>query len=449
MPKIGLRNIKTCIAIFICAITYVVLMLISKDFADSWYTPFFAGLATTYSIHQDKEKSFLQAKNRALASIVGGFFGMLIVLIFETCANNIWSNIDTPLPLTIRYIFVSLAAVILIYFTVVVKKPGITFIAVLTYLSVSIGAREGLSNFQFGLNRVISTIYGVGVALAVNMFHIPHYKNKKNMYIISVDSLIKKDVDKLSGYASYKLNNLIDRGANIFLYTTRTPGSFCPALENIKFNLPVFLMNGTAVYDFRLKKYLYVEYMDDETAKSVIELVEKNNSNPFVSIIKDDLLYVYHKKDTNEAEEQYSVMRKNSAYCTFNVDIAPKSAITYIVAINETHIINKMVEDINNGPLKDKVITITYDFIGVIGYKFLKFYNKSLLDMKSIEEMKTRYNLTNVLTIGSEDFDSDLLSKKYKNLFLGQNINTSDKEKKNNFERALKLINKSFHKKQK
>ena len=72
MDKIGMRTIKTAICIFICLVIFVGLKFIEEipsvpeNFAIIAFNPFFAGIATAYSVHSTKQKSLEQAKNRSV-----------------------------------------------------------------------------------------------------------------------------------------------------------------------------------------------------------------------------------------------------------------------------------------------------------------------------------------------------------------------------------------------
>ena len=70
MRKIGLRNIKTAISVFITLMIYLVLVMIFNEEAYTWYSPFFASIAAAYSMQSFTSKSFLQARIRALGSLV-------------------------------------------------------------------------------------------------------------------------------------------------------------------------------------------------------------------------------------------------------------------------------------------------------------------------------------------------------------------------------------------
>ena len=74
---------------------------LSLDYENSWitfskmYTPFFAGIASVYALHKNSKSSFKQAKIRTLGSVIGGYFGMIIILICESILINALNLYET------------------------------------------------------------------------------------------------------------------------------------------------------------------------------------------------------------------------------------------------------------------------------------------------------------------------------------------------------------------
>ena len=368
--RIGLRTIKTCISIWICAMTLVIIWVIARQIAPNYegtgwtwmminnriYNPFFAGLATVYSLHQNKKKSLIQAKNRGIASIIGGIYGILIVLLFSvtidkllpsSTSNSLWeyaiandSSTKAIWNYVIKYVLFAVFAIVLIQFTVMIRQPDMTFIAMLTYIAVVISGQSVI----YGIVRIASTLWGVVVALLVNFIVLPHYKNKKKLFVVGLDGFTYQDGAKLPGFETYKLNQLISRNAFVVFYTSRTTGSFFRLTDSLENNAPVILMNGAAIYDFHTEKYLYKTYMPIDTKKKLLELLKEFNVNHFENVVKDDILYIHSPVLTNEGEEIYARMRKNAAYTNYVMDNNPIDAdTTYIVIVNETSILNEIV----------------------------------------------------------------------------------------------------------
>ncbi|MBO5711451.1 MAG: hypothetical protein J6R47_01300, partial [Acholeplasmatales bacterium] len=96
MRKIGGRIIKTSISISICIFLYFAFKCLEfipgcpDNLAFIIYNPFFAGIATAYSIYPDKKSSYQQAKNRCVASVIGGVVAIVVVLLYELIAQKAW-----------------------------------------------------------------------------------------------------------------------------------------------------------------------------------------------------------------------------------------------------------------------------------------------------------------------------------------------------------------------
>ena len=144
MKRIGLRTLKTAICVFICAMIYVILRFIDDksktDFHFSYvlYSPFFAGIATAYSLYPDKKRSLIQAKNRIIASLIGGLIGILLVVIYELITKSSWPHIfDASNELTklfstrILYCIITLVPIQYRYNVVSVIKNDISFLLAL------------------------------------------------------------------------------------------------------------------------------------------------------------------------------------------------------------------------------------------------------------------------------------------------------------------------------
>lgn len=389
MPKIGLRNIKTAIAILICIMLYVILLSINSEIANGWYTPFYAGIATAYSVSTTGKKSLTQAKIRSISSIIGGLFGMLLIFLYQSIGRIEWPDFgrDKPVDFIIPYILVAGCCIFLIYITVITKQTSATFVAVLTYLSITTNARYGIAFWQFGLNRILSTLIGVGVALGVNVFHIPHYKNKKAVFFFGIDGLYSNDNSKINGYINYKLNKLLLDGANISIYSTRVPAILIPMLGDVVPNMPCILLNGAALYDVKEKHYLYVENINLNASNALRTFFEAENVSPFLNLILHDVLHTYCASIDNIGEENYAYNRRNSAYNCFIFTDAPLNReITYFMVIEETKKIEDLVNKIKQLPIYNEIVLETYDCYEtsgiVLGYHYLKIYSKKINDLE-------------------------------------------------------------------
>ena len=373
MKGIGLRMIKTAIAVFICLMIYILLKLIERlpmvndDFAYSWYNPFFAGLATAYSLHSSKRESLAQAKNRCVASLIGGIIGILLISAYEAF-GGIWPTSNTisldTFNFIIPYVLIGVFTILVIWVGISLNQRAAVFVSILTFLSVTVNPNPGIPNWQwqFGLNRILSTVIGVGIALMVNLFRLPHrIKNKNLLFCMEIDGIFLKDTDEIKGYIQYKMNHFNDIGINLTLFTTRTPATFMPLIKDLQIEHPIVCLSGAALYDIKNKKYIGVKNIDQQTSDKIIELLVKHNISPFINFIDEDVLFIYNECLDNEGERVYAESKKNAPYCCFIHGKAPKREVTHFIVIEKKESAHNIIRLLKESDIADKISILVYD----------------------------------------------------------------------------------------
>ena len=486
--RIGMRNIKTAISVLICLLIYILIVFIafainksvsrSVKIATQLYTPFFACLAAAYSVSSNRTKSLGQAKLRLLASLIGGLFGLLIVSIYQLTGHE-WpfqhisatgnptydktgffetgwlagdpftaENLTTGFILSFipPIILSACAVVIVIWFCNIIGKSDCAFIAVLTLTAVMCSL--GTNPIVYGPNRILSTMIGIAVALVVNLgrHHVKHNDNVK--LIFSLDGMYLQDKDKLSGFKLYKLEKLIEQGADVTLYTTRTPSTLQSMIRETQIKQSVICMSGACVYDFNKKEYSNINYIDSETCKKLNDLFEKLNIDPFISKIQYNHHYVYTKELNTKSKNEYFNEKKDQAYTSFIInDYINSEDIVYYMILDNTENINVLEEEIKKLGLDD-IIVLKLDSSErnqiYNGNSYLKIYSKKILDLKYIKDdnkinfafvaHKYDYILSNNC---DEIFEANLTRS---------NLVKDAKEIEKLFKKAFKVYNKSVKK---
>ena len=155
MPKIkvGLRIIKTSIAAFLCfALSY---------FRDI-YNPFYSVISAILCMQKDIKISKEVSINRMIGTIIGGIYGLLLLLAFNYFPFEINKLME--------YFISSLALIPLIFITVKIKRPDSTELACVVFLSIVISYRGNTADtaLLYAINRMIDTTIGIMVSLLVN-----------------------------------------------------------------------------------------------------------------------------------------------------------------------------------------------------------------------------------------------------------------------------------------
>lgn len=171
LPKIGMRNIKTSIAVAVCMFSYSLVRFILKmtasnvnavhsafDFLVNENTSIYACLAAVIVMRGSVSQSFRSGISRIIGTCIGGLFGMLFLLIGSFSVVK-----------ALDFIIVPLCVMLLIYFITIIKENDATAIAVATFMIIVITVGSNNPHL-YAINRILSTVYGVTVSLLVNRF---------------------------------------------------------------------------------------------------------------------------------------------------------------------------------------------------------------------------------------------------------------------------------------
>lgn len=151
LPQIGLRNIKTAIAVLIC--------LVSFHIFDR--NPIYAAIAAIVSMQSTVENSISVGIDRLIGTAIGGAIGILFILT-KFAFFNIW----------IYYCMIAIGIVAVIYINVLIKKPGSVSISCIVFLIIMVNAESMTQTLALSLeyagNRMLDTAIGVVIGVAVN-----------------------------------------------------------------------------------------------------------------------------------------------------------------------------------------------------------------------------------------------------------------------------------------
>ena len=453
MPRIGFRNIKTAIAVLICLLTNVLLVaFLGREEAFNWYTPFFAGIAACYSLQSDTLKSLKQAKIRSVGSIIGGIFGMGVLLLFETFiapwATEVGGN---ALALLIQYGLVAIGIIFVIHITVITKQTDATFITCLTYLSVTVSIRNGgLPVVIFAVNRILSTLYGVLIAIIVNILNvlsIPIIRRKDIMFICGYENCLEEK-NKINGFKKYTINRLLFLGANVTASTSETPATLNPLVDSLKIKLPVVVMNGAALFDFKSQTYSNIVTIPKAYSRLIERIIKENGCNYFATTVVDDVEHIFIHKLKNDAEKNYYQKIKNAPYTNFDRDQVPNDIdVIYYIILNKTEVIDKLMD-----VLKDfDVLCVKKQSQQYHDCSFLNIYSKKVLECNYLKEHEA-FKDKLIYVIGNSTCEEIIMTKADYSLcnynatanlirFAKEFTNTKDNDK------LIKRIKKLYHQK--
>ncbi|MBZ9687272.1 aromatic acid exporter family protein [Clostridium estertheticum] len=176
MQKIGMRNIKTAISVFIC-------IIILRAFHSTF--PFYACIAAVITMQSTVHNSFTTGKNRMIGTIIGAIWGLAFALISP---NNVFLS--------------SIGIVFVIYSLNLLNRKNSIIIGCVVFLAIMTNLKEG-TPLVYSSNRVIETFLGIFVSVLVNYF-IFHPKFLDNLHedgkiLIRNIFILSKDIFNFNG----------------------------------------------------------------------------------------------------------------------------------------------------------------------------------------------------------------------------------------------------------
>lgn len=161
MARIGMRNFKTAISVFIC-----ILVLEYTGIAK----PFFACITAILVMQTDMHTSFEAGVYRLIGTVFGSIIGSLSAIVFYR-----FLPMDI---LLVRSLVIPLGIMLIIYILSSLKLQDATLMSCVVFLAIMITMDSEALLLSYALERIISTVFGAVVALSVNRFIYP-YKVKE------------------------------------------------------------------------------------------------------------------------------------------------------------------------------------------------------------------------------------------------------------------------------
>ena len=146
MQKIGMRNIKTAISVFLC-------IIILRVFHNTF--PFYACIAAVITMQSTVHDSFTTGKNRMIGTIIGAMCGLIFALISP---NNVFLT--------------SIGIIFVIYFSNLFNRKNSISIACVVFLAIMTNLTH-VTPLIYSFNRVIETFIGIFVSVLVNYLISP------------------------------------------------------------------------------------------------------------------------------------------------------------------------------------------------------------------------------------------------------------------------------------
>ena len=389
-PKIGLRIIKSAIGILLC---YIVNIL-----RNGKGIVFYSQLAVLWCMQDYISETKAKAKQRTIGTAIGAIYGLLFLLLFQLFPIRFDSIIEEM----IRGISISLSVVAILYTTVVLKKKDASYFSCVVFLSIVVNHLNDADPYLFVWNRFLDTMIGIVLGVVINCFSLPKHKNRDLLFVSGVDETLLDKHNNLTGFEKVELNRMIEDGAKFTVSTLRTPASIMESLSEIKFLLPVIVMDGAALYDFNEKRYLHLCTLSENYSKEIMSLLDSLDQPYFTNVIYDDLLIIYYSSCDLPIYNQLVASLRKSPYRNYLNRKPDYHDIAYFMLIDKSERIEylyiKMKEEL---AFFDDLKILKYPSQDYSGYSYIKIYDHNATRENMLLYLSQEIPHSKIITFGT------------------------------------------------
>lgn len=432
MPKVGMRIIKSSIAVAVC---FFISLFRQEGIV------FYSCIAAILCIQQDVANSKKVALNRVKGTLLGGCMGMLVLVIEKSLFP-----IDA---MYLSYLLISFMIIPIIYISVLLNMTSASYISCVVFLSVCVSHGMDVNPYLFACNRIIDTLIGIFVALALNTISFHRYRNQDILFVCDLDHVLCDEHEEMSAYTKVKLKQLLEQGAKITIATKQAPANVLSKIKDIPLSLPMIAMNGACCYDVVTQEYHHCKEISPNVLDGILQVFHQHHRNCFVHTILYQMHHVFFEELSHTVEEDmYHQMRK-IPYCHYVCHTIPKNQpALYVYAIHKTQSIQALYQTLKQCPwFHDLHIVIKQD--AHPGYSSIEIYHKDARKHQAVQVLQMQYHIKKLIVFGNDMEDLPLMAQadecytfaKAQNEMLAYaNVLTGNQE-----EAVVRKINQLFH----
>lgn len=394
-PKIGLRIIKSAVAVFLCYLL--------NYFRGEEGIVFYSQLSVLWCIQSYISTTKKNAFQRIVGTFIGAGFGLLILLLFKVLRNNFLLEGFTLY--IIQAVITSLGIILVLYATVILKKKQASYFSCVVFLSIVVIHFADNNPFLFTFNRVVDTMIGIVIGVSVNLFHLPRKQHKEILFISGLDDTLLDSEYHINDFCKVELNRMIDEGLNFTLSTMRPPASIMEPMSDIRLKIPVIAMDGGVLYDTRKKQYLEKIEINESDATFITKLLDDNHVLYFANVVIDDTLLIYYNKNGTDLDEIQSKLihdLRMSPYRNYiNRPLPEGEKVVYFMLLYPSEKAQQIFLMLQKEKIDENFKVLMYPSKDYKGYSYIKIFDKYASKENMIELLKRKLKSEKTITFGT------------------------------------------------
>ncbi|EMF0036132.1 aromatic acid exporter family protein [Enterococcus hirae] len=171
--RLGMRTIKSALAVFLCILFFHV---------TDRGLPMIAALSAVFSLRQDLTTTLSFGRSRIIGNSIGGFLGIIYFLVKNYFHNDFLVEL---------FLLPVLVVIVIVVSDGINNNSGIIS-AIATLLLIALSVPQGESSL-YAIQRVLDTFIGTFIAIGINFFLRPPETEKKEELVEDLVELQKKE----------------------------------------------------------------------------------------------------------------------------------------------------------------------------------------------------------------------------------------------------------------
>ncbi len=364
LPRIGQRIIKTAVAVLIILVINTLRGQEGETMSSE------AAITAIICIQPYIKESRHSALNRFCGSLIGvvsAMFFLLVLLDFPILGRNRF----------VLHVVMAVGVVVTLYTAVLLHVADAAGLAAIIFVCI-IMVYPDIENplYQAGL-RMIDVLIGTLVAITVNGFRLPRRKDRSAVFFVRAKDFVPDRFASIPPAAMIHLNYLINDGAKIVFVSEHAPAFFTLQLKAARFNAPIIVMDGAAIYDVRTNEYLYAETIPAEVSGELRQRMDAVGFSYFIYTVHKNKLCIFHQGKITEQEKIIYDRMKASPYRSYlEGEIFEPEEIVYFKLIATDGMISAMEAALQNVLNESGIRSVIRPQAGAPGISGLYLYSE-------------------------------------------------------------------------
>lgn len=395
VPEIGLRMVKSTVAVLICLVMATLMQRSSMRI--------YASIAALQCIQPYNGSSKKMALQRLSGTAVGTLFGAAAILVEVYLLHNHGTLMG--------YALIALFILPLLWTTVYLDMRNASYFSCVVFLSITVSHITDMNPWLFALDRCMETLVGIAVGIGINSLHLPRRKRRDILFVSGLDGVLLNAQYQMTPYSKVLLNRMIDDGMLFTISTMRTPASVLEASEGLRFQLPIIVMDGSALYDIQKKEFLHAKFLSKDLTLACCAVLEQHGLGCFINGLLNDVLMIYYDELRNEAEQDIYRRLHTSPYRNYvSRKYYNQCAVLYLMSIDRTPRVQEAYDALVCSGLAGQVRIRFYPSEEYPGFSYLKIYEKTVSRQAMLDLLKKDLGIEKSVTFGSVECEADVIA---------------------------------------